>query len=194
MINVAIFASGEGTNAENLIRYFSASKEVRIRNIVASNPEAGVVKRAGSLKKNIHIVSKEALNNYTEQLIDFLRTEKTDLIVLAGFLLKIPQQIISAFPHRIINIHPALLPDHGGKGMYGAKVHEAVLRAGDKVSGITVHYVDEEYDNGEHILQAMCRVEDSDTAASLARKVHELEYYYFPKGVEKAIENIKARS
>lgn len=193
MINVAIFASGEGTNAENLIRYFSASREVRIRNIVASNPNAGVVKRAEKLKKNVHIVSKDALNNYTDQLIDFLRTEKTDLIVLAGFLLKIPQKIISAFPHRIINVHPALLPDHGGKGMYGARVHEAVLRAGDKVSGITVHYVDEEYDNGEHILQALCRVEENDTPASLARKVHELEYYYFPKAVEKAIESIKAQ-
>jgi phosphoribosylglycinamide formyltransferase 1 len=194
MINVAIFASGEGTNAENLIRYFSASKEVRIRNIITNNPQAGVVGRAGRLHKNVHLVSKDALNNYTEQLIDFLRTEQTDLIVLAGFLLKLPQKIVEAFAHRIVNIHPALLPAHGGKGMYGAKVHEAVLAAGDAVSGITVHYVDEEYDNGEHILQALCRVEANDTAETLARKIRELEHYYFPKAVEKAIDNFKVNN
>lgn len=194
MINVAIFASGEGTNVENLIRHFAASKEVKTKIIVTNNPDAGVVKRAGSFKKNIQIVSKEALNNYTDQLIDFLNTEKTDLIILAGFLLKIPEKIVKAFPHRIINIHPALLPAHGGKGMYGKKVHEAVLKAGDKVSGITVHYVDDEYDHGEHILQAMCKVNDDDTTESLAQKIHELEYFYFPKAVEKAIEKLKVQS
>lgn len=193
MINVAIFASGEGTNVENLIRHFSGSKEVKIKLIVTNNPEAGVVKRAETYKKNIQIVSKEALANYTDQLIDFLQTEKTDLIVLAGFLLKVPEKIVKAFPHRIVNIHPALLPKYGGKGMYGKKVHEAVLQAGDKTSGITVHYVDEEYDNGEHILQAVCKVEENDTAQSLAQKIHELEYFYFPKAVEKAIENLKVK-
>jgi phosphoribosylglycinamide formyltransferase-1 len=191
MINVAIFASGEGTNVENLIKHFAASKEVKIKLIVTNNPEAGVVKRAEACKKNIQIVSKEALANYTEQLIDFLQTEKTDLIVLAGFLLKVPEKIVKAFPQRIINIHPALLPAHGGKGMYGKHVHEAVLKAGDKTSGITIHYVDEEYDQGEHILQAACRVEETDTPETLAGKIHELEYFYFPKAVEKAIEKLK---
>lgn len=194
MINVAIFASGEGTNVENLIRHFATSKEVKIKIIVTNNPNAGVVKRAESYKKNIQIVSKEALNIYTEQLIDFLQTEKTDLIVLAGFLLKIPEKIVKAFPRRIVNIHPALLPNYGGKGMYGMRVHEAVLQAGDKTSGVTVHYVDEEYDNGEHIVQALCRIEEGDTPESLAKKIHELEYFYFPKAVEKAIENLKVRS
>ncbi len=194
MINVAIFASGEGTNVENLIRYFASSKEVKIKIIVTNNPEAGVVKRAEIYKKNIQIVSKEALANYTDQLIDFLRTEKTDLIILAGFLLKVPEKIVRAFPHRIINIHPALLPSYGGKGMYGRKVHEAVLKAGEKTSGITVHYVDEEYDNGEPILQAMCRVDAADTPETLAKKIHELEYFYFPKAVEKAIENLKVKN
>jgi len=194
MINVAIFASGEGTNVENLIRHFSASKEVKIKLIITNNPEAGVVKRAEAFKKNIQIVSKEALHNYTDQLIDFLQTEKTDLIVLAGFLLKIPEKIVQAFPHRIINVHPALLPKFGGKGMYGARVHEAVIKSGDKTSGITVHYVDEHYDNGEHILQALCRVDEHETPESLAKKIHELEYFYFPKAVEKAIETLKVRN
>jgi phosphoribosylglycinamide formyltransferase-1 len=193
MINVAVFASGEGTNVENLIRYFAPSKEVKIKLVVTNNPEAGVVKRAEKYKKNIQLVSKDALNNYTDQLIDFLQTEKVDLIVLAGFLLKVPEKIVKAFPRRIVNIHPALLPMHGGKGMYGNRVHEAVIKHGSKVSGITVHYVDEEYDNGEHILQAMCRVDENETPESLAKKIHELEYFYFPKAVEKAIEELKVQ-
>jgi phosphoribosylglycinamide formyltransferase-1 len=193
MINVAIFASGGGTNAEQLIRYFALSKEVKIKLVVTNNPEAGIVKRAEQYKKNIQIISKEALNNYTDQIIDFLKTEKVDLIVLAGFLLLMPEKIIHAFPKRIINIHPALLPKYGGKGMYGKRVHEAVLAAKEKISGITVHYVDEHYDNGEQILQAECRVEESDTPESLARKIHELEYFYFPRAVEKAISGIRSK-
>ncbi len=193
MINVAIFASGSGTNAEGLIQYFASSKEVKIKLVVTNNPEAGVVKRAENHKKNIHIISKEALANYTDQIIDFLHTEKIDLIVLAGFLLKFPKKIILAFPQRIINIHPALLPRHGGKGMYGKRVHEAVLQAKEKESGITVHYVDEEYDHGEQILQAVCKVDENDTPITLAKKIHELEYFYFPKAVELAIERLKVK-
>ena len=147
MINIAIFASGGGTNAESLIKYFAPSKEVKIKLVVTNNPDAGVVKRAEAYKKNIQIISKEALAGYTDQIIDFLQTEKVDLIVLAGFLLLVPEKIIKAFPQRIINIHPALLPRHGGKGMYGKRVHEAVLAAKDTESGITVHYVDEHYDH-----------------------------------------------
>ncbi|MGZ3863190.1 MAG: phosphoribosylglycinamide formyltransferase [Bacteroidia bacterium] len=191
MTNIAIFASGNGTNAEGLIKYFAASKEVKIKLIVTNNPDAGVVKRAEAHKKNIQIISKEALNNYTDQIIDFLQTEKVDLIILAGFLLLIPEKLIKAFPQRIINIHPALLPRHGGKGMYGKRVHEAVLKSGEKESGITIHYVDEIYDHGEHILQALCRVEENDSIDSLSNKIHELEYFYFPKAVEKAIEKLK---
>ena len=191
MINIAIFASGSGTNAEGLINYCAPSKEVKIKLVVTNNPDAGVVKRAETHTKNIQIISKEALNNYTGQIIDFLQAEKVDLIVLSGFLLLIPAQIIQAFPQRIINIHPALLPRHGGKGMYGNKVHEAVLSAKEKESGITVHYVDEIYDHGEHILQAVCRVEETDTVQSLSKKIHELEYFYFPKAVEKVIEKLK---
>jgi len=194
VINIAIFASGSGTNAEGLIKYFATSKEVKIKLVVTNNPDAGVVKRAETYKKNIQIISKEALANYTEQIIDFLQTEKVDLIILSGFLLKVPEKIIQAFPQRIINIHPALLPRHGGKGMYGKHVHEAVLNAKEKESGITVHYVDEEYDHGEHILQVTCRVEENDTVQSLTKKIHELEYFYFPRAVEKAIETLKIQN
>ena len=171
MINVALFASGEGTNAENLINYFSTSKEVKIKLVVTNNAEAGIVKRAEVHKKNIQIISKQALNNYTEQIIDFLRTEKVDLIVLAGFLLKIPEKLIQAFPNRIINIHPALLPKHGGKGMYGRHVHEAVIKAKEKESGITVHYVNEEYDKGAAILPGKCKVDEHETIETFKREI-----------------------
>ena len=194
MINVALFASGSGTNAENLINYFSTSKEVKIKLVVTNNAEAGVVKRAEAHKKNIQIISKQALTNYTEQIIDFLQTEKVDLIVLAGFLLKIPEKLIQAFPNRIINIHPALLPKYGGKGMYGQYVHKAVIDAKEKESGITAHYVNEEYDKGATILQAMCKVDENETPETLAEKIHELEYFYFPKAVEKVIEELRVKN
>jgi phosphoribosylglycinamide formyltransferase-1 len=194
MINVALFASGSGTNAENLINYFSTSKEVKIKLVVTNNAEAGVVKRAEAHKKNIQIISKQALTNYTEQIIDFLQTEKVDLIVLAGFLLKIPEKLIQAFPNRIINIHPALLPKHGGKGMYGHYVHKAVIAAKEKESGITAHYVNEEYDKGAIILQALCKVDENETPETLAEKIHELEYFYFPKAIEKVIEELRVKN
>ncbi|MFI5142208.1 MAG: formyltransferase family protein [Bacteroidia bacterium] len=132
--------------------------------------------------------------NYTEQIIDFLQTEKVDLIVLAGFLLKIPEKLIQAFPNRIMNIHPALLPKHGGKGMYGHYVHKAVIDAKDEESGITAHYVNEEYDKGATILQAMCKVDENETPETLAEKIHELEYFYFPKAVEKVIEELRVKN
>jgi phosphoribosylglycinamide formyltransferase-1 len=194
MINIALFASGSGTNAENLINYFSTSKEVKIKLVVTNNAEAGIVKRAEAHKKNIQIISKQALTNYTEQIIDFLQTEKVDLIVLAGFLLKIPEKLIQAFPNRIINIHPALLPKHGGKGMYGHYVHKAVIDGKEKESGITAHYVNEEYDKGAIILQAMCKVDENETPETLAEKIHELEYFYFPKAVEKVIEELRVKN
>jgi phosphoribosylglycinamide formyltransferase-1 len=190
MINVAVFASGEGTNAENLFRHFSSGTAVKIKVVVTNNENAGIIKRAEAHKKNIQIISKSALYNYTDQIIDFLQTEKVDLIILAGFLLKIPEALIRAFPNRIINIHPALLPKFGGKGMYGMHVHKAVLEAGEKESGVTVHFVNEEYDKGEHILQAKCIIEENETPESLAKKIHELEYTYFPKAVEIAIKKL----
>lgn len=190
MINVAVFASGEGTNAENLFRYFSSSTTVKIKVVVTNNENAGIVKRAEAYKKNIQIISKTALYNYTDQIIDFLQTEKVDFIVLAGFLLKIPEALIKAFPRRIINIHPALLPKFGGKGMYGMNVHTAVIEAKETESGITVHYVNEEYDEGEHIFQAKCIIDENESPESLAKKIHELEYSCFPKAVEMAIKSL----
>ncbi|MES2132172.1 MAG: phosphoribosylglycinamide formyltransferase [Bacteroidota bacterium] len=187
MKNVAIFASGEGTNAENIFEYFKNDKRIKIKLVVTNIDTAGVIKRAESYKKNVQIISKEALYEYTTQIIEFLRTEEIDIIVLAGFLLKIPEQFIKAFPNRIVNIHPALLPKYGGKGMYGMNVHRAVIEKKETESGITVHYVNEEYDKGEIILQATCAIEEGDTAEMLEQKVRKLELEYFPKAIEKII-------
>lgn len=185
MINAAIFASGEGTNAENIMTHFAGDPRIRIKMVVTNRDDAGVVARAEKHKKIVQIISRDALNNYTEQIIEFLRTEKIDLIILAGFLLQIPEAIVNAFPNRIINIHPALLPKHGGKGMYGMNVHRAVIANKDKESGITVHYVNNEYDKGEIILQVACDVTADDTPETLAQKVRRLEHDHFPKAIEK---------
>jgi phosphoribosylglycinamide formyltransferase-1 len=188
MINAAIFASGEGTNAENLITHFANDTRIKIKVVVANRDDAGVVARAEKHRKTVQIISKEALNNYAPQIIEFLRTEKIDLIILAGFLLKIPDALIKAFPKKIINIHPSLLPKYGGKGMYGNSVHKNVIANKEKESGITIHFVNEEYDSGEIILQAKCVVDDNETVESLSKKIHDLEYNYFPKAIEKLIE------
>lgn len=185
MINAAIFASGEGTNAENLFTYFAKDPRIKIKLVVTNKDSAGIVARAEKHKKNVQIVSKAALENYTEQLIEFLKVEKIDLIILAGFLLKIPEAFIKAFPQRIINLHPALLPKYGGPGMYGMHVHKAVIANKEKESGITVHYVNEEYDKGEIILQARTEVLETDTPESLAEKIRGLEFTHLPKAVEK---------
>lgn len=187
MINAAIFASGGGTNAENLIKYFANDTRIKIKLIFTNNENAGVVARAEKYKKNVQLISKDSLNHYANQLIDFLKAEKIDLIVLAGFLLKIPEPIVKAFPKKIINIHPSLLPKFGGKGMHGMNVHRAVIDSGDTESGITIHYVNEEYDKGEIILQAKCSIEKRDTPESLAAKIHELEMENFPKAIEKLL-------
>jgi phosphoribosylglycinamide formyltransferase 1 len=185
MKNVAIFASGEGTNAENLIRHFANDPRIRIKLVVTNNENAGVVKKAEHYRKNIQIVSKEALEKYSEQLVEFLKVEKIDLIVLAGFLLKVPGAMISAFRGKIINIHPSLLPKYGGKGMYGMRVHKAVIENKDTESGVTIHLVDEEYDRGDIILQARCKVDENETPDSLSQKIRQLEFKYLPVAVEK---------
>lgn len=185
MINAAIFASGEGTNAENLFKYFANDPRIRIKLVVTNNDAAGIVARAEKFKKNVHIVSKAALENYTDQLIEFLKVEKIDLIILAGFLLKIPEKFIKAFPNRIINLHPALLPNYGGKGMYGMNVHRAVISNKDPESGITIHYVNEDYDKGEIILQARCAIMPGESAEDLAKKIQQLEFEHLPKAVER---------
>lgn len=184
MKSIAIFASGEGTNAENLLNYFKNDKRVKFKLIITNSDTAGVIARAEKHKKNIQIISKTALNEYTAKIIEFLKTEKIDLIVLAGFLLKIPESFIKAFPNQIINIHPSLLPKYGGKGMYGMNVHKAVIYNKEKESGITIHYVNEEYDKGEIILQEKCAVSLDDTPESLSVKIRKLEFEYLPKAIE----------
>jgi phosphoribosylglycinamide formyltransferase-1 len=185
MINAAIFASGEGTNAENLFNYFANDLRIKIKLVVTNRDDAGIILRAEKYKKNVQIISKSALENYTEQFIEFLKVEKIDLIILAGFLVKIPEAFVTAFPNKIINLHPSLLPNYGGKGMYGMNVHRAVIANKEKESGITIHYVNKDYDKGEIILQAKCAIDENETAESLAKKIQHLEFEYLPKAVEK---------
>lgn len=187
MKNIAIFASGEGTNAENLFNYFNNDKRAKFKLVVTNSDTAGIIERAEKYKKNVQIISKTALNEYTDKIIEFLKAENIDIIVLAGFLLKIPESFIKAFPNQIINIHPSLLPKYGGKGMHGMHVHKAVIDNKEKESGITIHYVNEEYDKGEIILQAKCNVSNDDTPETLSAKIRKLEFEYFPKAIEKII-------
>lgn len=185
MHRLAIFASGEGTNAQEFIDYFKNRKDVAITLIVCNKKEAGVVKRAMNAGIETLIVDRDSFYNGTNVLNEI--KQKADFIVLAGFLWMIPENIIKAFAGKMVNIHPALLPNYGGKGMYGMKVHEAVIANKEKESGITIHYVNENYDEGEIIFQAKCPVEATDTAEMLAKKVHELEYKFYPKEVEKLL-------
>jgi phosphoribosylglycinamide formyltransferase-1 len=187
MKHAAIFASGEGTNAENLFNYFKNDNRIKIKLVVTNVDNAGVIAKAEQHKKNVQIISKSALNEYTDQIIEFLKTEKIDLVILAGFLLKIPEKFVKAFPNQIVNIHPALLPKYGGKGMYGINVHKAVIDNKEPESGITIHYVNEEYDKGEIILQAKCTIEEGETPETLNAKIRELEFANFPKAIEKLI-------
>ncbi|HLX90757.1 MAG TPA: phosphoribosylglycinamide formyltransferase [Puia sp.] len=176
---IAIFASGKGTNAQKIIAYFKKNGEADVALICCNRPEAGVIEVAKNENVRYVILNKEKFSDAGE-ITALMKEKKIDLIVLAGFLWKLSAELIGAFPKKIINIHPALLPRHGGKGMYGARVHEAVIAAGEKISGITVHYVDDIYDHGQVIFQASCRVTDEDTADSLAQKIHALEHRHFP--------------
>ena len=180
MTRIAIFASGSGSNAENIANYFDNNSKVEVSLILTNNPNAFVLKRAQKLGIEALIFDKHEFVK-TGDILHFLLKNKISLIVLAGFLLKIPQNLIKAFPNKIINIHPALLPKYGGKGMYGDKVHQSVIEAKEKESGITIHYVNENYDEGEIIFQAKCTIEPNDNAADLAVKIHALEYEHFPK-------------
>lgn len=185
MKRIVIFASGEGTNTQRLIDYFRG-KQVKVVMIVCNNPKANVLNRAKANNIPVFLVTKEEFQT-GETLLKKLKEEKTDMIVCAGFLWKIPDSIVCAFPGRIVNIHPSLLPKFGGKGMYGMNVHKAVIDAGEKESGITIHYLNEEYDKGEIILQKKCKVEENETPDSLAEKVHQLEYEWYPKTIEQLL-------
>lgn len=183
MKNVAIFASGSGTNAENIARYFSKSETVKVAVVLSNNKNVGVHARVNNLGIPSFVFSREEFVEGTPVLAK-LAEYQTDLIVLAGFMNKISDVLLKAYPGKIINIHPALLPKHGGKGMYGMHVHEAVVAAGEKESGITIHYINENYDEGDIIFQATCPVSPSDTPDEVAAKVHALEYAHYPHVIE----------
>ncbi len=184
---IVLFASGSGTNAENLIRYFNQPDTgARVILLMSNKEDARALERAKNSGVPVEVFDRHRFYE-TDEIPRKLESMGTDLIVLAGFLWLVPQNLIRSFPRRIINIHPALLPKYGGKGMYGKRVHEAVLASGDKESGISIHYVDEIYDHGRIIAQHTCPVREGDTPESLAARVHELEYKYFPKAVEKVL-------
>lgn len=183
---VAIFASGAGSNAAKIIEHFKKNQHVRIVLVVCNKPGAGVLQVAADNGIDVLLIEKEAFNNGHAYLKE-LKEKYIDWIILAGFLWKVPLPLIQEWNGKIINIHPALLPKYGGKGMYGQKVHEAVIAAGDKESGISIHYVDEIYDHGKIIYQATCQLGDNETAGSLAQKIHSLEHEHFPRIIEQEI-------
>lgn len=184
--SVALFASGSGTNAENICNYFKHHAFIKVCLIVTNNQQAGVIKRAERLQVPVEVVPKEIYND-GEKLTALLKKYKTNFVVLAGYLKLIPAGLLDAFPDRIINIHPALLPKHGGKGMFGMHVHEAVKKAAENKTGITIHFVNSKFDEGEIIFQAETNVEAGDSPFVIAEKVHKLEYEYFPKVIEDVI-------
>lgn len=187
-VSIAIFASGTGSNAQQIIQHFAGNPQVRVALIVSNKPNAGVLDKARAASIPTLIIEKEKFFRGDAYLPE-LAAAGIDFIVLAGFLWKVPADLIKAYPSRIVNIHPALLPKYGGKGMYGHFVHEAVIAAGEKESGITIHYVDEQYDHGGTIFQATCEVKPDDTPDSLAERIHQLEHQHFPTVIESVLQS-----
>ena len=186
MKKLAIFGSGAGSNAENICRYFSNSNCVKIAFICTNNKNAFIVSRAKKLEIPIVYTTKNTLNNFTK-LRKKLNDYAIDYIVLAGFLLKVPSEMVNSYPHKIINLHPSLLPKYGGRGMYGANVHRAVIKNKERESGITIHFVNELYDEGEVIFQKKLDLSVNETVKSLEKKIRILELEYFPKIIEKTL-------
>jgi len=186
MKRLAIFASGNGSNAQRIAEYFSGIIDAEVALILSNRKDAYVLERARNL--GIASMTFDRKTFYeTAEVLKWLENAKINLVVLAGFLWLVPSNLIAAFPSAIVNIHPALLPKYGGKGMFGAAVHKAVIEAGEEESGITIHYVDEKYDHGNIIFQAKCYIEQGETPDSLAQKIHELEYEHFPKVIEQLL-------
>ena len=181
--HIAIFASGRGSNARAIIDYFKDNATIKVALIVTNNKNAGVIQIAKDNRIPFDIISSTELKE-EETILDLLDVYQIDLVVLAGFLLLIPAYLVKAYPNKIINIHPALLPKYGGKGMYGMKVHEAVIANKESETGITIHYVNEKYDEGEYIAQFRCHVEPSDSTEMIASKVHQLEHELYPRVIE----------
>ena len=184
MKKIAIFASGSGSNAQNIIEYFKGNRNVIVDSLWSNNENAYALIRAERLGIETFTFSRDELYNSID-VLEELSERKIDMIVLAGFLWLVPRSLTEEFT--IINIHPALLPKYGGKGMYGNYVHEAVIKNKDKESGITIHYVNQNYDEGNIIFQATCDIERNDTPESLAQKVHQLEYEHFPRIIEEVV-------
>ena len=185
MKKILLFASGTGSNVENIIQYFKNNPNIRIVGVFSNNPNATVLDKAKKYNVPSLIFNKEELSEGF--VLDKISELKPDLIVLAGFLWKFPEHIIAEYPNKIINIHPALLPKYGGKGMYGTKVHQTVLNNQDKETGITIHYVNEHYDEGEFIFQQKINIEDCASAEEIAAKIHELEHKHFPEVIERLL-------
>jgi phosphoribosylglycinamide formyltransferase 1 len=184
--NIVLFASGAGSNAKQIINYFQGSEKARVALVVCNKPGAGVIEVAEQAGIPLLMIEKDRFFNgdgYTQEL----QAVSADLLVLAGFLWKIPQTLIDAFPRGIINIHPALLPKFGGKGMYGQYVHQSVINSGEVESGITIHYVDEHYDNGDIIFQTGCPILPGDSPETLAQRIHLLEHMHYPRVVDEVI-------
>lgn len=185
MKKIILFASGGGSNAEQIMQYFDEKKQFEVSAVLTNNQNAGVIDRAKSYNVPVHIFAKEELNN--GKVLEIVNEIKPDLIVLAGFLLKFPSDIIAAYPNKVVNIHPALLPKYGGKGMYGIHVHRAVLENKDKESGITIHYVNDNYDEGNIIYQHTVIVEHCTTPEEVGEHVLALEHEHFPRVIEEIL-------
>ena len=188
--NLAIFASGTGSNAQNIINFFKKDANINVSLIVCNKPQAGVLQIAKHNNIPTLLIEKPKFFN-DDAYLPILQKHQINFIVLAGFLWKIPNQLIKAFPQKIVNIHPALLPNFGGKGMYGHFVHEAVLAANETQSGITIHYVDEVYDHGNIIFQASCTIAANETPQTLAQKISKLEHGHYPKVINELLQNCR---
>ena len=186
---LAIFASGSGSNAENICNYFTGSSDIEVVLICTNKQDAFIVKRASKLKIPVYIFSKSELNNFVD-LHKKLQNIEVDVIILAGFLLKLPTIMVDNYPNRIINIHPSLLPKYGGKGMYGSNIHKAVIKNKELESGISIHFVNHNYDEGKIILQKKCSISANESVETLIHKIHKLEHNYFPVAIEKTIKKL----
>lgn len=194
MHNIVILASGSGTNAENIIKYFGNGDLLRVSLVITDHADAGVVERVRPYGvESVFIPGREWREN-PSKIVELLKSQDPSLIVLAGFMRLVAKEIVEAFPGRILNLHPALLPAYGGKGMWGHHVHEAVIAAGEKESGVTVHYIDENYDRGENLMQEHVAIEPGETSASLEAKIHQAEYCLYPRAIEEALRRIDCKA
>ena len=188
MLNLAVFASGNGSNAENIIKYFKSHNKARVKLVASNKNSAKVITKSGKLGVPTILFSKEELESTS--LLYKLKNYKIDFIILAGFLLKVPPEILNFYKNKVVNIHPSLLPKYGGNGMFGSKVHQAVYNSKDRETGITIHYVNEEYDKGNVIFQAKCELKNRESVKQIEKKVHKLEMRFYPKIIESLLNEL----